>query len=34
MRMMSRPTANQIMALKVGNAAITAINLMTIRGVR
>jgi hypothetical protein len=34
MRMMSRPTANQTMALNVGNAAITAINLVIIRGVR
>ena len=33
-RMMSNPAANQTMALKVGNAAITAINLMIIRGVR
>jgi hypothetical protein len=32
--MMSKPAANQTMALKVGNAAITAINLMIIRGVR
>jgi hypothetical protein len=32
--MMSRPAANQMMALNVGNAAITAINLVIIRGVR
>jgi len=33
-RMMSKPAANQMMALKVGNAAITAINLVIIRGVQ
>ena len=33
-RMMSNPAANQTMALKVGNATITAINLVIIRGVR
>jgi hypothetical protein len=32
--MMSKPAANQMMALKVGNAAITAINLVIIRGVQ